>query len=92
MGSIIKHLKNEYVDLISEDDDGDRNDLHHDFNQSSASRSKRMVSDIRDYILKVCSPLQGDALKNILTGEVTQSVDVDKLISCVEVGKLAYDT
>jgi len=44
-----------------------------------------MVRDIEQYLLKVCNPLQDQAvLKNILTGEVVTNVKVDKLICCMQ--------
>ena len=61
--------------------------LHHDFNPSTASKTVRMVQDIEEYLLKVCSPLQDQvALKNILTGEIVTNINVDKLLCCMKEG------
>lgn len=53
---IIKH-KN--VDLLKKKNDvqGELS-LLHDFNPSTATAIVRMVQDIEEYLLKVCSPLQ----------------------------------
>ena len=78
---IIKHKKDQYVDLLKMKDDvkGELS-LHHDFNPSSASKIVGMVQDIAEYLLKVCSPLQYQvALKNVLTGEIVTNVNIDKL-------------
>ena len=46
-----------------------------------------MVRDIEEYLLKVCNPLQDQAvMKNILTGEIVTNVKVDKLICCMKEG------
>ena len=85
---IIKHKKDQYVDLLKEKNDvqGELS-LHHDFNPSTATTIVRMVRDIEEYLLKVCNPLQDQAvMKNILTGEIVTNVKVDKLICCRKEG------
>ena len=59
--------------------------LHHEFNPSTATTIVRMVQDIEEYLLKVCSPLQTAwvVLMNILTGEIVTNVAVDKLLCCI---------
>ena len=89
---IIKHKKDQYVDLLKMKDDVQGEfSLHHDFNQSTAATIVSMVQDIEEYLLKVCSLLQDQVvLKNILTGEIVTNVAVDKLLCCLEEGKAAY--
>ena len=88
---IIKHKKDQYVDLLKKNDIQEELSLHHDFNPSTTTMIIRMVRDIEQYLLKVCSPLQDQAeLKNILTGEVVTNVKVDKLICCMREGHEAY--
>ncbi len=89
---IIKHMKDQYVDLLKRNDDiqGELS-LHHEFNSNTATSIIGMVKDIEEYLLNVCSLLQDQvALKNILTGEVVTSVNVQKLLSCIEEGNIAY--
>lgn len=89
---IIKHKKDQYVDLFKMKDDVQGEfSVHHDFNQTTAATIVRMVQDIKEYLLKVCNPLQDQAvLKNILIGEVVTTVKVDKLLCCIEEGSAAY--
>ena len=89
---IIKHKKDQYVDLLKMKDDVEGElSLHHDFNQSTATKIVGMVQDIEEYLLKVCSPLQDQvALKNVITGEIVTKVNVDKLVSCMKEGSAAY--
>ena len=89
---IIKHKKDQYVDLLKKKNDfNEELSLHHDFNPSTTATIIRMVQDIEQYLLKVCSPLQDQAeLKNILTGEVVTNVKIDKLICCMREGHEAY--
>ncbi len=85
---IIKHKKDLYVDLLKKKNDvqGELS-LHHAFNSSTATTIIGMVRDIEQYLLKVCSPLQDQAvLKNILTGEIVTNVKIDKLICCLKEG------
>ena len=85
---IIKHKKDQFVDLLKKKNDvhGELS-LHHDFNPSTATTIAGMVRDIEEYLLKVCHPLQDQvALKNALTGEIVTSVKVDKLICCIKEG------
>ena len=82
---IIKHKKDQYVDLLEmRDDVGGELSLHHDFNPSTTTKVVKMVQDIEEYLLNVCSPL-GDQgmLKNVLTGEIVTKVNVDKLLCCI---------
>jgi hypothetical protein len=45
--------------------------LHHDFNQSTATKISAMVQGIDPYLRKVCgSILAQDTLKNVVTGEI----------------------
>ena len=83
---IIKHKKDQYADLLKmKDDVQEELSLHHDFNLSTASTIVKMVQDIKEYLLKVCSPLQDQVeLKNILTGEIVTNVKVDKLLCCIK--------
>ena len=56
---IIKHKKDKYVDLLKMKDDAQGElSVHHDFNPSTATTISKMVQDIEEYLLKVCSPLQ----------------------------------
>ena len=56
----------------------------HNFNPSTATTIVRMMQDIKEHLLKICSPLQDQVvLKNILTGEIVTSVAVDKLLCCI---------
>ena len=84
---IIKHKKDQYVDLLKEKNDvqGELT-LQHDFNPSTATTIVRMVRDIEEYLLKVCNPLQDQAVMNLLTGEIVTNVKVDKLICCMKEG------
>ena len=85
---IIKHKKDQYVDLLKKrmDVPGELS-LHHDFNPSTAATIVKMVQDIEEYLLKVCNPLQDQAaLKNILTGETVTSMNIDRLICCMKEG------
>ncbi|KAK5886568.1 hypothetical protein CesoFtcFv8_017590 [Champsocephalus esox] len=88
---IIKHKKDQYVDLLKMKDDVEEElSLHHDFNPSTATKIVGMVQDIAEYLLKVCSPLQDQvALKNILTGGIVTNVDIDKLLCCMKEGSAA---
>ena len=88
---IIKHKKDQYVDLLKMKDDVEGElSLHHDFNPSTATKIVGMVQDIEEYLLKVCSPLQDQvALKNVLTGEIVTNVNVDKLLCCIKEGSTA---
>ena len=89
---IIKHKKDQYVDLLKKKNDiQEELSLHHDFNPSTTTTIISMVRDIEQYLLKVCNPMQDQAvLKNILTGEVVTNVKVDKLICCMREGHEAY--
>ena len=89
---IIKHKKDQYVDLLKMKDDVEGElSLHHDFNQSTATKIVGMVQGIEEYLLKVCSPLQDQvSLKNVLTGEIVTKVNVDQLVSCMTEGSAAY--
>ena len=89
---IIKHKKDQYVDLLKKKNDVQEElSLHHDFNPSTTTTIIRMVRDIEQYLLKVCSPLHDQAgLKNILTREVVTNVKVDKLICSMREGHEAY--
>ena len=89
---IIKYKKDQYVDLLKMKDDVQGEfSLHYDFNQSTAATIIRMVQDIEEYLLKVCSPLQDQVvLKNILSREIVTNVAVDKLLCCLEEGNAAY--
>ncbi|KAJ4939550.1 hypothetical protein JOQ06_028998, partial [Pogonophryne albipinna] len=88
---IIKHKKDQYVDLLKMKDDVEGElSLHHNFNPSTATKIVGMVQDIAEYLLKVCSPLQDQvALKNILTGGIVTNVDIDKLLCCMKEGSAA---
>jgi len=88
---IIKHQKDQYVDLLEMKDDVEGElSLHHDFNRSTATKIVRMVQDIEEYLLKVCCPLQDQvALKNILTGQIVTNVNVNKLLCCMKDGSAA---
>lgn len=88
---IIKHKKDQYVDLLKMKDDVEGElSLHHDFNQSTATKIVRMVQDIEQYLLEVCKPLQDQlALKNVLTGEIVTNINVDKLVCCIKEGSVA---
>ena len=58
--------------------------LHHEFSPSTATTMVRMVQDIEEYLLKVCSPVQDQVvLKNILPGEIVTNAAVDKLLCCI---------
>ena len=59
MGNLIKHNKTSM--LTMKDDVLGELSLHHDFNPSTATTVVRMVQDIEEYFLKVCSPLQDQA-------------------------------
>ena len=84
---IIKHKKDLYVDLLKKNDVQGELSLHHAFNSSTATTIIGMVRDIEQYLSKVCSPLQDQAvLKNILTGEIVTNVKIDKLICCLKEG------
>jgi len=88
---IIKHKKDQYVDLLKKNDVQEELSLHHDFNPSTATMIVGMVQDIEQYLLKVCNPLQDQAvLKNILTGEVVTNVKVYNLICYMREGHEAY--
>ena len=89
---IIKHKKDEYVQLLKMQDDVDGElSVHHDFNRSSANKIKELVQQIKGYLQKVCSPfLDLVKLKNVVTGEIVFKVDVDKLLSCKEIGGNAF--
>ena len=78
---IIKHKKDEYVQLLKMQDDVDRElSVHHDFTRSSANKIKELVQEIKGYLQKVFSPFLDLAkLKNVVTGEIVCKVDVDKL-------------
>ena len=89
---IIKHKKDQYVDLMKTKDDvhGELS-LHHNFNPTTAATIVKIVQDIKEYFLKVCSPLQDQiALKNTLTGEIVTNIRVDKLLCCLHEGSAAY--
>ena len=90
---IIKHTQYQYVDLLKMKDEVEgEHSLHHDFNPSTATKTAQMVQDIEEYLMKVCSPLQGqEALKNVLTGEIVTHVNVNKLLCCIQEGNSAYD-
>ena len=85
---IIKHKKDQYVDLLEmRDDVGGELSLHHDFNPSTTTKVVKMVQDIEEYLLNVCSPLRDQGmLKNVLTGEIVTKVNVDKLLCCITEG------
>ena len=56
---IIKHKKDQYVDLLKRNDDIQVElSLHHEFNSNTATTIIGMVIDIEEYLPKVCSPLQ----------------------------------
>ena len=58
--------------------------LRHNFNPSTATTIVRMMQDIKEHLLKICSPLQDQVvLKNILTKEIVTNVAVDKLLCCI---------
>ncbi len=77
--------------MKTEDDAHGELSLHHNFNPTTAATIVKMVQDIEEYLLKVCSPLQDQvALKNILTGEIVTNVQVDKLLCCFQEGSAAY--
>jgi hypothetical protein len=89
---IIKHKKDQYVDLLEmkKDDVEGELTLHHDFNPSTASKTVEMVEDITQYLLKVSNPLQDQVvLKNILTGETVVNINIDKLLLCLKEGSSA---
>ena len=91
--NIIKHEKEQFVNLIKmEDSVAGELSVHHDFNQSTAAKTFEMVQEIKRYLQKVCTPLlhQG-AMKNVLTGEIVAKVNVDKLLCCMKEGYRAYD-
>ena len=91
MWGVIKHKKDQYVDLLKmEDDVQGELSLHHDFSTNTVSTMVRMVQDI-EYLLKVCNPLKGQVvLKNILTGEITvTNANVDKFLCCIKEGNFA---
>lgn len=90
--AIIKHKKDEYVDLLkTKDDDQGELSLHHDFNPSTTTLMVTMVQEIKEYLLKVCNPLKDQAnLKNVITGEIVTNVEVSKLVSCLKDGSTAY--
>ena len=51
----------------------------------------RMVQDIKEYLLKACSPLKDQVvLKNILTRNIVTNVAVDKLLCYIIEGNAAY--
>ena len=85
---IIKHKKDQYVDLLKKKNDiPEELSLHHEFSPSTAVTIVKMVQDIEEYLQKVCNPLQDQAtLKNILTGEIVTDVSIDKLICCMKEG------
>ena len=59
---IIKHKKDQYVDLLKDKNDSrEELSLHHDFNPSATTTIVSMVRDIEQYLLKVCNPLQDQA-------------------------------
>ena len=89
---IIKHKKDQYVDLLEMTDDVEGElSLHHDFNPSTAVKTVKMVQAIEDYLLKVCSPIQDQrTLKNVLTGEIVTNINVDKL-QCINEGSALCD-
>ena len=63
------------------DDTGGELSLHHNFNASTATKIVGMVDDIKEYLIKVCSPLQDQAtLKNVLTGEIVTKVEVNTFL------------
>ncbi|KAF3833313.1 hypothetical protein F7725_026978 [Dissostichus mawsoni] len=75
---IIKHKKDQYVELLEmKGDVGGELSLHHAFNPSTATKIVMMVQDIEEYLQKVCSPLQDQvALKNVLTGEIVTNHEI----------------
>ena len=89
---IIKHKKDQYVHLLKmqEDVEGELS-LHHDFNQSTATKISALVQEIDTYLRKVCSSiLDQDTLKNVVTGEIVTEVNVDMLLCCIKEGTDAY--
>ncbi len=81
---IIKHTKDQYVDLLKRKRDvSGELSLHHDFSPSTAATIVTMVQVIVNYLQKVCNPLQDQVtLKNILV----TNVRIDKLIGCMKEG------
>ncbi|KAK1875448.1 Peptide chain release factor 2 [Dissostichus eleginoides] len=64
---IIKHKKDQYVELLEmKGDVGGELSLHHAFNPSTATKIVMMVQDIEEYLQKVCSPLQDQHAASIL--------------------------
>ena len=79
---LIKHKKTSVL-KVKDDVQGELL-LDHNFNPSTAIIIVRMMKDIKEHLLKVCSPLQDQVvLKNILTGEIVTNVAVDKLLCCI---------
>ena len=89
---IIKHMKDQYVQLLKmeEDVEGELS-LHHDFHQSTATNISDMVQEIDKYLRIVCgSMLDQDTLKNVVTGEIVTKVNVDMLFRCIQEETDAY--
>ena len=88
---IIKHKKDQYVQLLKMEDVEGELSLHHDFNQSTATTISDMVEEIDKYLRKVCgSMLDQDTLKNVVTGKIVTEVNVDMLLRCIQEGTDAY--
>ena len=82
VGNLIKHKKTSVL-KVKNDVQGELL-LHHNFNPSTATTIVRMMQNIKEHLLKICSPLQNQVvLKNILTGEIVTNVAVDKLLCCI---------
>ena len=82
VGILIKHKKTSVL-KVKDDVQGELL-LDHNFNPSTATTIVRMMQDIKEHLLKICSPLQDQVvLKNILTGEIVTNVAVDKLLCCI---------
>ena len=88
---IIKHKKDQYVQLLKMEDVEGELSLHHDFNQSTATKISDMVQEIDKYLRIVCgSMLDQDTLKNVVTGEIVTEVNVDMLLRCIQEETDAY--
>ena len=89
--TVVGHRKDQYVQLLKMEDVEGELSLHHDFNQSTATKISDMVEEIDKYLRKVCgSMLDQDTLKNVVTGKIVTKVNVDMLLRCIQEGTDAY--
>ena len=84
----MKHKKTSVLKM--KDDVQGELSLHHEFNPSTATTIVRMVQDIEEYLLKVCSPLQTEWCLRIFSLEKCDQCCSRQVVMLYHWGNAAY--